>query len=142
MPGPRLETGLRDSQIIQRNAPLPEEVIVGPRWGQGNPARLMMMRNMMGDQMFKLLMYNKNCEDRICPGCMTKYNVLSEAEGQERTHEEQRLSGICSLQCWVRLNGADDFDAQEWLGTAASSATITVRGDEVSIEYEVPARDQ
>jgi hypothetical protein len=131
-----METGLRESQIIQRNAPAPNEIITGPRWVQQDPQKAQMMRTIMGDTMFKLFMYNKNCDDRICPGCMTKYNVLPPEEGKARIHDEQKLSGICSLECWLRLNGPDGYDPEEWLGTEAKRSTAIVVGDEVYIQLE------
>jgi hypothetical protein len=77
--------------------------------------------------------------DRICPGCMTQFNPLPEAEGRARVHEEQRLSGICSLQCWKRLNGPDGFDPEEWLGTSAQSVTIAKEGNSLHAQIEKKA---
>jgi hypothetical protein len=73
--------------------------------------------------------------DRICPDCMTQYSLLAEAEGRARVHQEQRLSGICSMHGWVRLNGPDGFDPKEWLGTAAS-VTVAKVGDQLHVLVE------
>jgi hypothetical protein len=67
---------------------------------------------------------------------MTQFNPLAEAEGRARVHDEQRLSGICSVQCWTRLNGPDGFDPQEWLGTSAQSVTAVKVGDSLHMQIE------
>ena len=97
---------------------------------------------MMGPDMYKMLLFNKNSKDeRLCPGCMTLYNPLPKREGKLRVHEEQRLSGICSLQCWVKLNGPGGFDAQEWLGSAADSVQIVMQGSNIVMAQMTKKQD-
>jgi hypothetical protein len=112
---PEVETALRETQVIERHAPVPRELVRGPHWSP-TLQEAAVMTSMMGDAFTKLMFYNKNSDDRICPQCMTKYRPLSEHEGRDRVHLEQRLSGICSEQCWLQLNGPDGYDKDEWMG--------------------------
>jgi hypothetical protein len=125
---------LQESQIIERNCPVPPSRLGNEEWPENSPQIDVLAHMFQNEDHLRIFLFNKvNSNQRICPACMTRYKLSKHPK--YKIEIEQEASGICSFKCFAKMTGPDGgYDIVEDL---AVHDALVVNDEEDSKPVEI-----